>query len=69
VLMQKTLQQKAAEQQTTVPAEMMAFIATPEFRAVYVLLCCGIGTGFLLVLSTLGGAFAGLMRMRRRPVA
>ena len=45
VLMQKTLQQKAAEQQTTVPAEMMGFIATPEFRAVYVLLCCGIGYG------------------------
>jgi len=67
VLMQKTLEQKAAEQQTTVPAEMMRFLPTPEFRAVYVLLCCGVGTAFLLVLSTLGGAFAGLMGMRRRP--
>jgi hypothetical protein len=69
VQMQKTLQQKAAQQSTPVPAEVLGFIASPEYRAGIMLATFALGAGFVLGLSTLFGAFAGLLRMRRRPVA
>jgi hypothetical protein len=62
--------QKAVQQSSTpVPAAMIDFLGSPEFRGGMVLaglasLCVG-----LLALSTLGGAFYGLLPMRRRPVA
>jgi hypothetical protein len=39
---------------------------TPEFRAGMMLLGFGVMSGFLLVLSTVGGALGGFMRMRRK---
>ena len=62
--------QKAVQQSSTpVPAAMIEFLGSPEFRGGMVLagiafLCVG-----LVVLSTLFGAFHGLLRMRRRPAA
>jgi hypothetical protein len=68
--MQKTIQQKSMQQTNTpIPAGWMEFIGTPEFRAGYALFCCAFATAGLVVLSVLGGAFAGLLRMRRRPAA
>jgi hypothetical protein len=51
------------------PPEMLALVKTPEFHAVYVLIYCVVGSGVLLAVSTVGGAFAGMMRMRRSRVA
>jgi hypothetical protein len=48
---------------------MLGFIASPEFRAGIMLAGFAIVSAMLLALSTLGGAFAGLLRMRRRPAA
>ena len=62
---QKSIQQSA----TPVPADMMGFIASPEFRAGIMLAGFAMVSAFLLLLSTLGGAFAGLLRMRRGPAA
>jgi hypothetical protein len=52
---------------TPVPAEMLGFLASPEFRAGMMLAGFAFVSACLLVLSTLGGAFAGLLRMRRGP--
>jgi hypothetical protein len=62
-LVEKTLQQQA----TPVPAEYLRFVNSPEFRAGSMLATFAMMSGGLLVLSTLGGAFAGLLRMRRKP--
>ena len=62
---QRSIQQSA----TPIPAEMLGFIASPEFRAGIMLAGFAIVSAMLLALSTLGGAFAGLLRMRRRPAA
>jgi len=43
-----------------------AFWFTPEFRAGMMLVGFGVMSGFLLVLSTVGGALGGFMRMRRK---
>jgi hypothetical protein len=43
-----------------------AFWFTPEFRAGIMLVGFGVTSGFLLVLSTVGGALGGFMRMRRK---
>jgi hypothetical protein len=59
----RALQQPATPQR----AEMLHWLGLPEFRAIYALTGCAMVTAILLVLSTLGGAFAGLLRMRRRP--
>ena len=65
----KTLQQQAAEQQKPVPPELLRFIASPESRAGMTCLATfAFVSAGLLVLSTLGGAFAGLLRMRRGQV-
>jgi hypothetical protein len=62
--LQKAIQQSA----TPVPAQMMGFVQSPEFRAGMMLGGFALLSACLLVLSALGGAFAGLMRMRRGPV-
>jgi len=50
---------------TPVPPEMLGFLASPEFRAGMMLAGFGFLAAMLLALSTLGGAFAGLLRGRK----
>jgi hypothetical protein len=45
--------------------EILRFMDSPEFRAGIMLAGLGMVSGFLLLLSTVGGALGGLMRMRR----
>jgi hypothetical protein len=63
--------QKAIQQSSTpVPAEMMGLLGSPEFRGGMILAGFAFLAAGLVVLSTLGGAFAGLLgqlRMRRGP--
>jgi hypothetical protein len=59
---QKVIQQSA----TPFPPEALQLIRSPEFRAGYVLCWFAVIAMFLLVLSALGGAFAGLLGMRRK---
>jgi hypothetical protein len=54
---------------TPIPADMLGLIKSPEFRAGILLAGFGMLSVILLVVSTLGGAFAGLVRMRRGLVA
>lgn len=49
-----------------VSASQRAFWFTSEFRAGMMLVGFGVMSGFLLVLSTVGGALGGFMRMRRK---
>jgi hypothetical protein len=46
--------------------EVLRFIHTPEFRAGLMLTGFAMVSGFLLVLSTVGGAVGGLLRTRRK---
>jgi hypothetical protein len=46
--------------------EELQMIHSQEFRAVYMLLLFAVVAVFLLVLSAVGGAFAGLLRTRRK---
>ena len=48
------------------PPELQQFWYSPEFRAGMMLVAFGMMAGFLLVLSTVGGAVGGFMRMRRK---
>ena len=66
---EEQVQQSIQKSATPVPADMLGFIASPEFRAGIMLAGFAMVSAFLLLLSTLGGAFAGLLRMRRRPAA
>ncbi len=50
------------------PPEVQRFWYSPEFRGGWVLAMFGIMMGFLLLLSTVGGAVGGFMRMRRKIV-
>ena len=63
--------QKAIQQSSTpVPAEMMGLLGSPEFRGGMILAGFAFLAAGLVVMSTLGGAFAGLLgqlRMRRGP--
>lgn len=62
--------QKAIQQSTTpVPQEMMGLLKSPEFRAGMMLVGMVFSAMALLLVSTLGGAFAGLMRTRRKSAA
>lgn len=62
--------QKAIEgSKTPVPKEMLGFLGSPEFRAGMMLTGFAMISVFLVVLSTVGGAFAGLLRMRRGPAS
>jgi hypothetical protein len=51
---------------TPQPPELQRFWYSPEFRAGMMLAGFGMMAGFLLVLSTVGGAVGGFMRMRRK---
>ncbi len=51
---------------TPQPPEVQRFWYSPEFRAGMMLAGFGMLAGFLLVLSTVGGAVGGFMRMRRK---
>jgi hypothetical protein len=48
------------------PPELARFWYSPEVRAGMMLATFGMMSGFLLVLSTVGGAVGGFMRMRRK---
>jgi hypothetical protein len=62
--------QKAIQQSSTpMPAEMMGLLGSAEFRGGMILAGLALVAAGLVVLSTLGGAFAGLLRMRRGPAA
>jgi hypothetical protein len=65
--MMAQLQKAIENSKTPVPKEMLGFLGSPEFRAGMMLMGFTMISAFLLALSTLGGAFAGLMRMRRGP--
>jgi hypothetical protein len=62
-----TVQLKHVLQQ--VPADKVGFYLSPEFRAGMMTAVFGMMAVVLLLLSVLGGAFAGLLRMRRGPAA
>jgi hypothetical protein len=55
-----------ASAMTPQPPEMQRFWYSPEFRAGMMLVGFGMLSGFLLILSTVGGALGGFMRMRRK---
>ena len=68
--MTQQLQQLHAQLEKTSAANpdvaiSLGFIQTPEFRGGMMLCGFGLLAGFLLVLSTVGGALGGLMRTRR----
>jgi hypothetical protein len=65
----RTLQQKSVEQSAPLPAWIPGFLGSPEFQAGYVLFSCALAAVSLTALSTLGGAFAGLLRTRRKATA
>jgi hypothetical protein len=48
------------------PPETQKFWFSPEFRAGMMLFGFGMVSTFLLILSTVGGAVGGFMRMRRK---
>jgi hypothetical protein len=49
-----------------IPPDLQKFWNSPEARAVIVLAEIGVGSGILLILSTVGGAVSGFMRTRRK---
>src|ERR1019366_8474004 len=63
---QKSMQQQPNGQ---LPAGWVGFVTSPEMRAGMMLATFAMATAGLLALSTLGGAFAGLLRMRRGTAA
>jgi hypothetical protein len=48
------------------PAEVMRYIYSPEFKAGAMLAGFAMMAGFVMVLSTIGGAVSGLVRTRRQ---
>jgi len=46
-------------------SSILGFVQSPEFRGGVAAAGFGLTSAMLLVLSTIGGAFAGLLRMRR----
>jgi len=65
--MQAVRTQMQRQQNAQLPAWWFGFANSPEFRAGSMLAIFGFVSACLLVMSTVGGAFAGMMRMRRRP--
>lgn len=65
--MQAVRTQMQQQPNAQLPAWWSGFANSPEFRAGAMLAVFGFLSACLLVMSTVGGAFAGLMRMRRRP--
>jgi hypothetical protein len=66
VQMQQQLMQRAAEQQTVITPAMKGFMNSPEFLAGTLMAGYAMLSAALLAVSTLGGAFGGLLRTRRR---
>lgn len=62
-----TAQMKRLVQQ--VPPDKVGFYLSPEFRGGMMIAVFAMFGAALLLLSILGGAFAGLLRMRRGPAA
>jgi hypothetical protein len=66
LLQQMTAQlTRSAEGNPELPA-VLRFVASPEFRAGYILCTVALGAALVLFVSTLGGAVGGLLRTRRR---
>ncbi|HWB32441.1 MAG TPA: zinc ribbon domain-containing protein [Acidobacteriaceae bacterium] len=63
---QQQLQDRAAADKTPLTPELIGFVKSPEFRAGAMLAGYAMLSAVLLVVSVLGGAFGGLLRMRRR---
>jgi hypothetical protein len=57
-----------AEASNPASPELLRYFYTPEFRAGMMLTGVGMVAVLLLLLSTLGGAFGGLLRTRRTPL-
>jgi hypothetical protein len=55
-----------AEATTPEPPDVLRFLYSPEVRAGMMLAGFAMVSGVLLVLSTIGGAVGGLLRMRRK---
>jgi hypothetical protein len=64
--MQKTMQQQSG---APVSPDLVRFFGSPEFRGGVALGGFALVSLFLLVLSMAGGAFAGLLQMRRKAAA
>jgi hypothetical protein len=62
----KQAEQQAAAQQQPVPAWLAGFMGSPEVRAGAMLTGYAMLAALLMVISAVGGAFGGLLRMRRR---
>jgi hypothetical protein len=61
--------QEAIRRSTTpVPPDMLGFVGSPEFRAGMMLGMFAFVSACLLVMSAVGGAFAGMLRARRGPL-
>lgn len=63
----KQAEQQAAAQQEPVPAWLPGFMGSPEVRAGAMLTGYAMLAALLLVISAVGGAFGGLLRMKSRP--
>jgi hypothetical protein len=61
-------EQVVQKSSTPFPPEAVHLIHSQEFRAGYMLFVFAVVSVFLLVMSAVGGAFAGLMGMRRKAV-
>ena len=62
---QQQLQQRATAQRTPIPPEMAGLIKSPEFRAAAMLTGYAMLAVVLMVMSAVGGAVGGLLRMKR----
>src|SRR6185437_1312960 len=63
---EQQIQSRAKAQQTPIPPELMGLIRSPEFRAAAMLAGYAMLAAVLMVVSAIGGAVGGLLRMRRR---
>ena len=61
--------QQSRQSSNPFPAQAVQLVHSQEFRAGYILFCFALLSIFLLVVSMVGGAFAGLLRMRRKAPA
>ncbi|MDE3105244.1 MAG: hypothetical protein KGK08_08730 [Acidobacteriota bacterium] len=60
--------ERAATAATPLPPELIRTFLSPEFRVGMMLAGIGLMATVVLVLSTIGGAVGGMVRMRRHPV-
>jgi hypothetical protein len=67
--MAQQMQVAIRNSKTPIPPEMLGVMQSTEFRAVMMLMTFAFVTVILLMISALGGAFAGMLRTRRGRVA